>query len=158
MIPFSRYFYFKKDTPADADWKIKAKERNGAPAKELGGYNPYDRDEGWNDEILVKEAELAETDVLREKLLEDAKVRAVEGKEGEVEAEGDEGEKSLEVIPEERRTASDRRNDLRKLDRELTRTLYLVVKRAGGGWGFPSAELVGRENLHQVCFPLLFLF
>ena len=33
-LPFTRYFYFKKDTPADTDWKIKAKLRNGAASRE----------------------------------------------------------------------------------------------------------------------------
>lgn len=153
-MPFTRYFYFKKDTPADADWKVKSKERNGAPAKELGGYNPYDREEGWNDELLVKDKGLAEESYLRERLLEDAKVRAVEGKEGEDDGAG--GDTGLEVVPESRRTTSDRRNEKRKLDRELERTLYLVVKRKEGGWGFPAGEVVGKEALHQVCFLRLF--
>jgi hypothetical protein len=38
-----------------------------------------------------------------------------------------------------------------KLDRRMDRTLYLVVKRENGGWGFPAGVLEGTENLHQVC-------
>jgi large subunit ribosomal protein L46 len=52
VMPFSRYFYFKKDTPADTDWKIKARERGGASQRELGGYQAYG-EEAWNDELLV---------------------------------------------------------------------------------------------------------
>lgn len=157
MLPFTRYFYHKADTPADADWKVKAKERNWAPAKELGGYNPYDKEAGWHDELLVKDKAIVEQEHIRDLLIEDSKVRALEGKEDEAAAaeaaagtvEGQ--EKSLLVTPQPRRTESDVSRDLKKLDRKLDRTLYLVVKRIGGGWGFPSAEVVGRENLHQVC-------
>ena len=60
-LPFTRYFYFKKDTPADTDWKIKARERNGAPARELGGYRAYG-DEAWNDELLVADLEKEQTE------------------------------------------------------------------------------------------------
>ena len=152
-IPFTRYFYFKKDTPADADWKLKAKERNGVPARELGGYNPYS-DEGWNDELLVKEEGLTEPKYVQDALLKDARVRAVEGKDGQA-VEVKEGDAAEELegrveLPEGRWTEADKKRDTRRLDRQLERTLYLVVKRKGGGWGFPSGELVGRENLHQV--------
>jgi large subunit ribosomal protein L46 len=98
-MPFTRYFYFKKDTPADTDWKIKARERNGVPARELGGYRAYG-DESWNDELLVSELEkegggkgmgIAEPKYVAESLVKDARVRAVEGKDGAaVEVEGEE--------------------------------------------------------------------
>ena len=58
-------------------------------------------------------------------------------------------------LPEGRRTEADRIGDVKRLDRELARTLYLVVKRKNGGWGFPSGVLEGRENLHQVCLSSL---
>jgi len=156
VLPFTRYFYHKSGTPADADWKVKAKERNWAPAKELGGYNPYDKDAGWHDELLVKDKAITEQEHIRDLLIEDAKPRATPGQEKEgtetADQEGEEGgEKSLLVTPLSRKTESDEKNDVRKLDRKLDRTLYLLVKRANGGWGFPSAQLVGKENLHQVC-------
>lgn len=159
-MPFTRYFYFKKDTPANADWKLKAKARNGVAARELGGYNAYS-DEGWNDELLEKDRGMVEPKYVLETLVKDAKVRAVEGKDGNaVEVEGDagDGEGGKVDMPLSRRTEADRKGDVKRLDRQLARTLYLVVKRAGGGWGFPSGELMGRENLHQVCsIPSLFL-
>jgi large subunit ribosomal protein L46 len=149
VIPFTRYFYFKKDTPADHDWKLKAKDRNNVPAKELGGYNPYG-DLGWNDELLVGD-KTSETTHLVESLLKDAEVRAVEGKDGatmEI-AEGEESkvavERPLDVV-----TEADKTGDMTRLDRNLRRTLYLLVKRKNGGWGFPAAPLVRRENLHDV--------
>lgn len=122
----------------------------------MGGYNPYDKQVGWNDELLVKDKAITEQDHIRGLLIEDSKPRVQEGKdEGVVESEGElkEGEEeSLLVVPQARETESDVKKDVRMLDRQLERTLYLVVKRQGGGWGFPSAELIGKENLHQVCY------
>ncbi|CZR66902.1 related to ribosomal protein YmL17 precursor, mitochondrial [Phialocephala subalpina] len=159
-MPFTRYFYFKKDSPSDTDWKIKAKERNGVAARELGGYNPYS-DLGWNDEILVKEKEMVEPRYISEVLVKDSKVRAVEGKDG-MAVEVKEGEEGILGVgegsvdrPLGRITDADRKGDVRRLDRQLARTLYLVVKRKDGGWGFPSGELVGRENLHQAAERIL---
>lgn len=105
---------------------------------------------GWNDELLVRDKAITEPKHVQDLLVEDSKVKATEGRD-EAGLEEGEGEKSLLVVPEGRRTESDKKRDVKMLDRELGRTLYLVVKRAGGGWGFPSGELVGRENLHQVC-------
>ena len=62
-----------------------------------------------------------------------------------------------------RRTRADERGDTRSLERRLERTLYLMVKRrevaededTKGGemslWGFPTAEVEGREGLKEVC-------
>ena len=152
-MPFSRYFYFKKDTPADADWKLKAKERNGQPARELGGYSAYS-DEGWNDELLVGD-KLSETETMVEALVRDSEVRAVEGKDGkamEVKGEqkeaheGGRAERPLGLT-----TEADQKGDQRRLDRHLQRTLYFCVQSVRG-WEFPAGTLEGRENLHQVCF------
>ncbi|KAH6664889.1 putative 54S ribosomal protein L17, mitochondrial [Halenospora varia] len=157
-IPFTRYFYFKKDTPADADWKLKAKERNWAAARDLGGYQAYGK-EGWNDEVLVGDR-TAEPGFAIKKLIEDSMVRAVEGKDGQaVEVKpGEVAEGQEEIIkPKERKTKSDKKNRREKLDRKLDRTLYLVVKRKGNGrgWELPCGELVGRENLHQAAERIL---
>jgi len=172
-LPFTRYFYFKKGTPADTDYKIKARERNGVAARELGGYRAYG-DEAWNDELLVSDIVegrgngkgglgkmgIAEPKHLVESLLKEARVRAVEGKDGAA-VEVQEGDvvhvDSALERPLKRFTDADRKGEFTRLDRQLARTLYLLVKRENGGWGFPAGELVGRENLHQVCphFPSL---
>lgn len=168
-MPFTRYFYFKAKTPADTDWKIKAKERNGAPARELGGYRGYGA-EAWHDELLSTDAAkgqvgtemgklgLAEPKWIVESLVRDSKIRAVEGKDGapvEVE-EGMEEAKNLEVEkPVSRFSEADRKNDMKRLDRAMTRTLYLLVQGQDDKWTFPSGELIGRENLHQVCSRLI---
>lgn len=142
-MPFTRYFYFKKDTPADNDWKRKAKERNGSAARELGGYQPYGK-LGWNDEVLVGD-KLSEPRVMAETLIKDA-VMTVDGDE-QVEQEAIEH-------PLERWTEADKTKDTKRLDRKLARTLYLLVKGETGKWGLPSGPLIGRENLHQVYDPL----
>jgi len=150
-MPFTRYFYFKKDTPADHDWKLKAKERNGQPARELGGYNAYG-DLGWNDELLVGDT-LSETQSMVDALVRDAEVRAVEGKDGksmEVQ-EGDLVGRETVERPLGRITEADKKKDVRRLDRKLGRTLYLVVKGGDEKWRFPAGKLEGRENLHNVC-------
>ena len=159
VMPFSRYFYFKKDTPADTDWKIKAKERNYQPARELGGYNAYS-DMGWNDELLVGD-KLSEPSSIVEALVRDSQPRAIEGKDGKpMVVEG--AESSLHddnkiEMPLPRTTAADKHNDLTRLDRKLEETLYLCVAQKDEvtgkvSWGFPAGPLEGRENLHQVRF------
>ena len=50
-LPFTRYFYFKRGTPADVEWKHKYKDRQTA-ARDIGKYNAYSK-EAWNDELLV---------------------------------------------------------------------------------------------------------
>lgn len=149
-LPFSRYFYFKKDTPADHDWKLKASERNGAAAKELGGYQAYGK-MGWNDEILVGD-ERSQPGYVVQKLLEDARVRTAEGKDGSVsviDADASAEGEGLDRV-ENRLTEADIKKDVRRLDRKLAETLYLVVQKEKGGWGFPTSDLIGRENLYQV--------
>jgi large subunit ribosomal protein L46 len=140
-MPFTRYFYFKKDTPAMHDWKLKARDRAWQPARELGGYDPHS-DVAWNDELLVGD-KLSSTKEMVESIVQDGIPRAVEGK-GGVER--------MEAMqrPLKRVTDADRRGDEGRLDRKLNRTLYLCVRREKGGWGFPAGELDGRENLRDV--------
>jgi large subunit ribosomal protein L46 len=171
-IPFTRYFYFKKDTPADNDWKLKAKLRNGTPARELGGYNPYNS-EGWNDEVLVGD-QVSTREHLVDSLVKDSimainddgsiKVKLESEKDGKpVELEA--GQETLEDMesegrierPLERETTADTQVDVKRLDRCLDRTLYLVVQNEKGYWTFPTGELAGKENLHQVRIILFLL-
>jgi large subunit ribosomal protein L46 len=140
-MPFTRYFYFKKDTPADIEWKRKIKDRQTA-ARDIGVYNAYS-EESWNDELLVGAKE-SETEHQVEALLKDAEVPGVGGSER--------GESKTEVVerPMSRVTEADKKGDERSLERKLDRTLYLLVQEAQGRWRFPAANLVGRESLHQV--------
>ncbi|MCJ1320644.1 54S ribosomal protein L17 mitochondrial [Xylographa vitiligo] len=136
-LPFTRYFYYQKDTPADIDWKKKIKERLTA-ARDIGVYNAYG-EYGWNDELLVGAKE-SEPEVQVEALLKDAEVEAED--EGPV-------KKAKVEKPMPRVTEADTNGDLRSLNRLMTRTLYLVVKGSEGGWGFPAGLLTGKESLQR---------
>jgi len=141
VLPFTRYFYFKKGTPADLEWKRKQAKRL-TPARDIGVYNAYG-ETAWNDELLVgaQESEL-ETQV--ECLLKDTEAPGVGSDEM--------GEPMKETVerPMPRVTEADKKGDEKSLDRRLDRTLYLLVKGSEGRWGFPASVLIGRENLHDV--------
>lgn len=147
-LPFTRYFYYQKGTPADVDWKRKMKERP-TPARDIGMYNAYSK-EGWNDEVLVGAPE-SETEHQMEALLKDAETM---GNDAE---ESSESKKEKMPRPMPRVTEADRTGDERSLARRLDRTLYLLAKGAQGRWRFPTDELAYRESLHHVsavsCFP-----
>ena len=140
-LPFTRYFYFRKGTPADIEWKQKVKQRQTA-ARDIGVYNAYSK-EGWNDELLVGAKE-SEPEEQLQALLSDAEVHGTEG-----DMMGEAKKENIEK-PMPRVTEADRVGDEKSLNRLLQRTLYLLVKGGDGRWGFPTSGLVGRENLHQV--------
>ena len=96
-LPFTRYFYYKKGTPQDGEWKRKIRARNTA-ARDIGSYSGYG-DEAWNDEVLVG-SKLGEWEHTVEQVIRDAEefnedtIRAasVEGNKtdkGEGKAEGE---------------------------------------------------------------------
>lgn len=105
----------------------------------------------WNDEVLVGST-ASSPGYIVDALLEDAEVRVSE-----------DGE---EIAPEERipverplprTTDADAKGDVKRLDRKLDETLYLIVKKDGGEnekgeWGFPEGQVMTEEGLHQVCF------
>ena len=152
MLPFTRYFYYGKNSPGEVEWKRKIKERL-TPSRDIGRYSGYGK-EAWNDEVLVG-SELSEPEVQKEALVKDSEI--------EVKRRNEAGEE--EIIKEEaerpmpRKTAADETQDTRSLNRALTRTLYLLVKRKRsdtvrerlhGEWTFPAAELLHDESLHMV--------
>lgn len=144
-LPFTRYFYFKKRTPADLEWKRKMKQRL-TPARDIGRYQGYG-DEAWNDELLVGSKE-SDFEWQVERLLEDA---GTDGKAaGEVEQRGMKTVEREEFEkPMSRRTEADEKNDTKSLGRALQRTLYLLVKNKDGQWQFPQDRL-NDKNLHGV--------
>ncbi|KAF2027565.1 hypothetical protein EK21DRAFT_102411 [Setomelanomma holmii] len=149
-LPFTRYFYFKKRTPADLEWKRKMRQRL-TPARDIGRYKGYG-DEAWNDEVLVGAKE-SDFEWQVERLLEDA---ATDGKEvGEVEQRGMKKVEREEFDkPMPRRTEADEKNDTKSLSRALQRTLYLLVKNKNGQWQFPQDRL-NEENLHGAASRIL---
>ena len=151
-LPFSRYFYYRKGTPADLEWRRKQKERI-TPARDIGKYDAYGK-HGWHDELLVGAAE-SDREHQVDSLLTDAETsleQQDEGNEG-----GSKGQlqlrRKIEIErPQNRVTEADEKDDLRSLNRLLPRCLYLVVKRQDGKWGFPTSPLEGREWLNKVSF------
>lgn len=149
-LPFTRYFYFKKRTPADLEWKRKIKQRL-TPSRDIGRYSAYGS-ERWNDEVLVGAPE-RELEWQVDRLLEDA---ASDGR-----REGEEVEKGMKKVerevferPSKRWTEADEKNDQKSLNRALTRTLYLLVKNKEGKWEFP-ADRLDEENLHGAASRIL---
>ncbi|KAI1457124.1 39S mitochondrial ribosomal protein L46-domain-containing protein [Annulohypoxylon moriforme] len=142
VLPFRHTLFFKKDTATDLDWRIKFNERGQIPAKELGRYYAKGRN-AWNDELLVGST-LSNEERVREILLKDAENRVTE--------DGEEA-KPDEIIPVERPmdriTEADKTNDIRRLDRKLDRTLYLIVKGSDGVWQFPALDVPTEGNLHE---------
>ena len=140
QLPFTKYFYFKRGTPADEDWKRKIRERQ-TPARDIGKYNPYSK-EAWNDELLVGAVESDPAHQV-EMLVQDA--------ESTVNATSQDTSKKEEIPrPFPRVTEADQKNDQRSLNRALQRTLYLLVQSKDGFWTFPSSPIVAEETLRQV--------
>lgn len=135
--------YFKPDTARRLDWDLKVKERQGTVAKELGVYHGKSS-RAWEDELTVGD-ELSSQEGIVKSILKDAEARVSD--DAEVIAPED-------VVPVEgplaRTTEADEKKDVKRLDRELEKTLYLVVK-GKDGWGFPADVVAGGENLHVVC-------
>ncbi|KAJ5497378.1 hypothetical protein N7463_009365 [Penicillium fimorum] len=136
-LPFTKYFYFKRGTPADEDWKRKIQERRTA-ARDIGNYNAYDSD-AWNDELLLG-AQESEPDHQVEALVQDAESTA--------NATSQDTSKKEEIPrPYPRITEADKKNDQKSLNRLLSRTLYLLVQSKEGHWKFPSSPVEEGESL-----------
>ncbi|QSZ29435.1 hypothetical protein DSL72_003949 [Monilinia vaccinii-corymbosi] len=149
VLPFTRYFYHKKDQPADIEWKAKVRERNGVAARDIGGYKAYG-EEGWNDEVLIgsEGSKAGEWEDIAGKLVE--------------EGMGDEGER---VKLESREGNVE---DKKSLARNLSETVYLVVKKKEmrtdkegkeievDVWEFPRGDLRQHEVLHTAAERILF--
>lgn len=147
-LPFTRYFYYKKGTPGDREWKRKAKARM-TPARDIGVYNAYG-ETGWNDELLVGDR-TSEPEEQVEALIRDAEGIAIDGDARE--GEGQKKDTSQEIAvqrPLPRVTEADKAVDETSLNRLLDRSLYLLVKNKSGRWVFPEDIVQGREGLHQV--------
>jgi large subunit ribosomal protein L46 len=139
-LPFTKYFYFKRGTPADMDWKKKIAERR-TPARDIGNYNAYASD-AWNDELLMGSKE-SDPEYQVEKLVDDAESTA--------NATSQDTSKKEEIPrPFSRVTEADKKGDLKSLNRLLPQTLYLLVQSKEGFWKFPSSPVVGEETLREV--------
>lgn len=145
--PFARSFYYRKDQPAGIDWAIKFGDRRHVMAREVGRLTRTGRD-AWDDEALVDEGEeLASPEYIRERLYTEAESRVSE----DGEALSFEDRLRIER-PLPRETEADRTGDVKRLDRALDRTLYLVVRNSRNRWGFPSDEVRPDEGLYEVSY------
>ncbi|XWW97072.1 hypothetical protein V2A60_005053 [Cordyceps javanica] len=132
--------YYKPDTPRRLDWDLKVRERQGTVAKELGAYHGRSAT-AWDDELLVGDP-LSAPETATASLLRDAQARISD------DAEVIAPEDLIEApAPLPRTTEADAQNNVRRLDRKLDQTLYLVVE-GKDGWGFPADVLTESENLH----------
>ena len=155
-LPFSQYFYFKRGTPAYEEWKSRRRERGGVAGRDVGKYNAYSK-EAWHDEILVGDKENDPEALVRELVQE-------EGREPiSTPEEANDPTKPLYGL--RRTTEADRKNDTKSLERALTRTLYLLVKKprpnrndGSGYWQFPSGVVEGMEGLREVWSNIGFCF
>ncbi|KFA63417.1 hypothetical protein S40285_06594 [Stachybotrys chlorohalonatus IBT 40285] len=139
--PFVSSVYFKPDTARELDWNLKVKERRGTVAKELGVYQGKGA-KAWDDELRVGD-QLSSRESLLGSLLKDAEARISD------DAELIPDEEIVPVPrPADRVTEADRKGDVKRLDRQLDRTLYLVVK-GKDGWCFPADVVPRSENLHE---------
>ncbi len=134
--------YYKPDTPRRLDWDLKVRERQGTVAKELGDYHGKSAS-AWDDELLVGDA-LSAPATAADRLLQDAQARISD--DAELIAPQD---LVAAPAPLPRATEADAANDVKRLDRKLDQTLYLVVK-GKDGWEFPADVLAESENLHVV--------
>ncbi len=143
--PFVQQLYYKDETATALDWRIKLQERRGTAGKDIGYYRLRSGKRRARDEVLVGST-LGEQEAIRAALLADAEVRVSEDGERIPDAE------RVPVEPtQSRRTAADEKGDVRRLDRALDQTLYLVVQGQDGVWGFPTGDVYTSENLHEVC-------
>jgi large subunit ribosomal protein L46 len=141
--PFITEVYFKQDTGQLMDWNLKVNERQGTVAKELGLYKPKGK-MAWDDELKVGDP-LSSQEGLTHALLKDGEARISEDAEELMEEDRVPLEK-----PQPRETEADRTGDVKRLDRKLDRTLYLVMQNKDGAWEFPTAAVPTDETLHEV--------
>lgn len=140
--PFITSIYFKPDTARQLDWNVKVEDRKGTVAKELGVYNGKSS-KSWDDELKVGD-ELSSQENILNSLLKDAEARVSD----DAELIAPEDVEPVEP-PASRETEADKKGDVKRLDRALDKTLYLIVK-GKDGWGFPADIIPKSENLHEV--------
>lgn len=125
------------------DFRNKITQRKTV-ARDIGVYDAYSREAGWNDEVLMGAAE-SDPEHQKDAILND---EFVEKREGSMDT-------ALEQLraktkPQSRITEADRTGDEKSLDRMLQRTLYLLVKNSNDSWIFPTAAVDGKESLNRV--------
>ncbi|KAK5083683.1 hypothetical protein LTR05_006187 [Lithohypha guttulata] len=148
VLPFTQYFHYKRGTPAFEHWRTRRRERGGVAARDLGKYNAYAKD-NWNDEALVGDKSADQQHIV-EQLLDE------EGRQSEFLGDNA-NESDTKLAGLKRATDADRENDQKSLERNLSRTLYLLVRTKDKSqaedmtraWTFPSGDVDGKEGLKE---------
>ncbi|KIV92273.1 hypothetical protein PV10_06728 [Exophiala mesophila] len=144
VLPFTQYFYYKRNTPAFEKWREGRRARSGTATRDVGNYNAYS-DVSWNDEVLVGDDTGSPAKLVQQLVAE-------EGRQDEFTGKGDPKYAGLR-----RRTDADENNDQRSLERSLSRTLYLLLKPKGKEfWTFPAGPVSGKEGLKEAAQRVLF--
>jgi large subunit ribosomal protein L46 len=143
-MPFVKDVYYPKKSPARLDFMLKLADRDGVLARDLGFYRGRGARDQWDDEILVGDG-LSKSEHIPDVLVRDAVARVSEDAEI-IPVE----ERAPPEFPLPRRTPADAEGDMRRLDRELEHTLYLLVQRRNdGAWEFPTVAMQSDEALHE---------
>jgi large subunit ribosomal protein L46 len=148
VLPFTQYFYYKRGTPSFEHWRKSKAARGGVPARDVGKYNAYGPD-NWHDEVLVGDSSGERDTVLTSLVAEEGRGAEFAGESG-----------STETAGLRRETDADRNNDQQSLERQLQRTLYLLVKEKGrdgkrGNWILPSGVVASKEGIAEVSSGML---
>lgn len=146
VLPFTQYFYYRRGTPAFDHWRSRRSQRGGAATRDIGAYNPYTK-EGWNDEVILGETAGEPSKIVEKLIEEEGRAEEYSGESGDVKLAG-----------LRRTTEADKTNDQKSLERNLSRTLYLLVKTKAQSkdqpesslWKFPSGALEAKEGLKEV--------
>lgn len=125
MWTFPHYFYFKRGTLAERRFLLAQK---GPVSAQPGVWFPkgvpdikHNRERSRKQEVNLPKQESNST------------------------AEAQKGDDiTRPIVPNSRVTEADKKNDLSSLERQLSRTLYLLVKGKDGLWTFPSFPVEGK--------------
>lgn len=132
MWTFPQYYYFRKGTLSERRF---LDANRGPVSYQPGVYFPrgnpdvkHNRERSQKQEIVVPREESADSS-----------------------PQGGEASVTRPIVPQSRTTKADEVNDVKSLERALSRTLYLVVKE-GETWKFPSfaVPLDSADSLHSV--------
>lgn len=120
MWTFPQYFYFRKGTLSEK--RFLAAQR-GPVSRQPGVWFPkgvpdvrHNRERRTKQEVTLPKSSESES----------------------LSGANNEDDVSRPVVPNSRITDADRENDTTSLERQLSSTLYLIVKNAAGKWAFPS--------------------
>ncbi|KAL9106232.1 MAG: hypothetical protein Q9227_008700 [Pyrenula ochraceoflavens] len=153
-LPFTQYFYYKRGTPAFLEWRAQRRARGGVATRDIGNYDAYSK-EGWNDEVLVGDKTGESGEIVRQLVRDEGEGKVLGERDDALsEEEGGKGRQKDEMKGLVRDLGKEQ--DLKSLERQLDRTLYLVVRKGAKGltgerermsWGFPDGELLEKEGV-----------